>query len=181
MKLKSLTIISLFAIGLSGLMSASAQSYNSGEHGASYGYSFDLNIVTYPNLPLVGPPHLSKKHLRANEHLEAGNYAEAERLFRRVRRDYRSNAQVLEGLGMAHFGQADWKLAATALRHSVSLQPNNHHARLLLGLSYLEMDQDALAAKQLAKFQSQLDACDQDCRPALIGAAAHLQDAIAET
>ena len=181
MKLKSLTIISLFAIGLSGLMSASAQSYNSGSTS-----SYNSGIPFSPDLSGGSSPApigvtVEAAYDKGKEQLEAGNYAEAEKLFRRVRRDYRSNAQVLEGLGMAHFGQADWKLAATALRHSVSLQPNNHHARLLLGLSYLEMDQDALAAKQLAKFQSQLDACDQDCRPALIGAAAHLQDAIAET
>ena len=181
MKLKSLTIISLFAIGLSGLMSASAQSYNSGST-SSYntGIPFSPDVFGDSSPAPIGVT-VEAAYDKGKEQLEAGNYAEAEKLFRRVRRDYRSNAQVLEGLGIAHFGQADWQPAAAALRHSISIEPENHHARLLLSLSYIEMDQSKQASKHLAKFQSQIKACGDTCEPALIGAAAYLQDVIAAT
>lgn len=107
--------------------------------------------------------------------LKDGDYAKAEKAMKRVVKVAKKDANSRYILGLAHFGQEEYKAAAKSLAKAVKYDPDMHDARAKLAISYLKTDKADKADEALAA----LVTAQSDCGGACADAAA-IDKAIAE-
>lgn len=97
------------------------------------------------------------------DYLQAGDYAKAERAFKRVINVVKSDANSHYLLGITHMQQDEWNPAAKALKNAVRYNPELHDARARLAVAYIKLDQAAKADEQLAELKAAKAACAGAC------------------
>lgn len=117
---------------------------------------------------------------RGVELFEAGKYVAAEQalLYGSQRRDY-APSPADYAIGLSQVGQEKWRDAAYSLKRAIRLEPENHHARLVLGLVSLKLGRVDVAERQLNQFDRHITSCDDTCDVPLVNAADMLRTAIA--
>ena len=99
----------------------------------------------------AGPPPSAEA---AAAELEAGNYAEAERDYRRIVDAYPRMPEGYTNLGLCYFLQKKYQEAASTFQYSLKLQPAMANAWLFLGISLFDLNEPARAVTPLRHYTS---------------------------
>lgn len=98
--------------------------------------------------------------------LKDGDYANAEKAMKRVVKVAKKDANSRYILGLAHFGQEEYKAAAKSLAKAVKYDPDMHDARAKLAISYLKTDKADKADEALAALVTAQTDCAKACSDA---------------
>ncbi len=98
--------------------------------------------------------------------LQAGEYSKAERAFKRVTKVAKKDANTRYMLGLAHFGQEEYKAAAKSLSKAVKYDAELYRAYGKLGLAYLRLDQNEKAEAVISDLQAASTECSGTCASA---------------
>ena len=113
--------------------------------------------------------------------IEAGEYEQAiEYLEIFERPGFYGPNQADYALGLAQAGAKNWRKAERPLKQTVRFNPDNHHARYLLGLTYANLGRIDRAQRQLTKLDARLADCGDNCDTSLISSAEALRDLLPE-
>ena len=104
-----------------------------------------------------------EEYQKGVEHLKAGEYAKAERAFKRVTKVAKKDANTRYMLGLAHYGQEEYKAAAKSLERAVKYDAALYHAHGKLGVSYLKIDKAEKADAVLSTLRDAEEACAGTC------------------
>lgn len=97
------------------------------------------------------------------EFLKIGEYAKAERAFKRVTKVAKKDANTRYMLGLAHYAQDEFKAAAKSFERAVKYDAKLYQAYGKLGVSYLNIDKADKAEGVLADLQAASSACASAC------------------
>ncbi|MEM1147925.1 MAG: tetratricopeptide repeat protein [Pseudomonadota bacterium] len=95
--------------------------------------------------------------------LRAGDYSKAERAFKRVAKVAKKDASTQYMLGLAHYGQEEFKPAARAFNKAIRYDEKLYQAHGKLGLTYVQSGQAEKAEEVIAKLQSAAADCADIC------------------
>ncbi|MEL7128673.1 MAG: tetratricopeptide repeat protein [Pseudomonadota bacterium] len=109
----------------------------------------------------------------------AGDYAKAEKSFRRVARVTRTDANTHYMLGLSQIELEKWRKASGSLRKAVRYNEDLHDARAKLGFVYIQQDKLDKANEQMGELETRLAACGDSCPQDLTEAAEALRVALA--
>lgn len=104
-----------------------------------------------------------EEYQKGVEHLKAGEYAKAERAFKRVTKVARKDANTRYMLGLAHYGQEEYKSAAKSLERAIKYDAKLYQAHGKLGVSYLKIDKVEKAEAVLSKLRTAEETCANAC------------------
>lgn len=161
--MKRALLIAVATLALSGAPALAGGSSGSGSAPSSSGASYD---------PV-------EEYQKGVEALQAGEYSKAERAFKRVTKVAKKDANTRYMLGLAHFGQEEYKAAAKSLSKAVKYDAEMYQAHGKLGLAYLRSDQDEKADAVLSDLQAASTECAGTCAGAdkIAGAISEIEDA----
>ena len=160
------SVAAIFSLGVSGLSAANAQAFNSfsaedtGASGFLSAHRYEKGVA----------------HIIAGEYEQAIEYLET---FERP--NFYGENQPDYALGLAWAGTKNWRKAERPLKQTVRFNPDNHHARYLLGLTYANLGRIDRAQRQLTKLDARLADCGDNCDTSLISSAEALRDALPES
>lgn len=120
-------------------------------------------------------PALSQTRQKARSAFQAGRYAEAEGLWRKVVEQQPNSAEAFYELGFSLHLQEEIGAAIASYQKAISLDPNYDTPYINLGLAFIELMQYDKAAQA---FQKVLSFPDQPETPASTHALAHYNLAI---
>jgi len=95
--------------------------------------------------------------------LKAGEYSKAERAFKRVTKVAKTDANTRYMLGLAHFGQEEYKSAARSFAKAIKYDAKLYDAYGKLGLTHLKTDNVDKADAVLSELNDAATACSNTC------------------
>jgi len=161
--MKRALLIAVAALAFSGTPAMAGGSSGSGSSPSNSGASYD---------PV-------EEYQEGVEALQAGDYSKAERAFKRVAKVAKKDANTRYMLGLAHFGQEEYKAAAKSLSKAVKYDAELYKAHGKLGLAYLRSDQGDKAEAVLTNLRAVSTECAGACPDAdkIAGAIAEIEQA----
>lgn len=103
--------------------------------------------------------------------IEAGEYKQAEKKLRSVLRSVSKHARANFYLGVAEYGQQEYKSASKYFKKAIKYNSRIYQAYEQLGLAYLALDKPEDAQEQLDHLANFLETCGDTCTRAPIEAA----------
>ena len=161
--MKRTLLIAVAALAFSGAPAIAGGSSGSGSSPSSSGASYD---------PV-------EEYQKGVDALQAGEYSKAERAFKKVTKVAKKDANTRYMLGLAHFGQEEYKAAAKSLSKAVKYDAELYQAHGKLGVAYLRSDQDEKAESVLSDLQAASTECAGACGNAekIAGAISEIESA----
>ena len=104
-----------------------------------------------------------EEYQKGVEALQAGEYKDAERAFKKVAKVAKKDASTRYMLGLAHLGQEEYKPAAKSFERAVRYDEKLYRAHAKLGATYLKLDQAEKADGVLSDLRAASEACASAC------------------
>jgi len=132
--------------------------------------------------PLAVPPELAGQVEEAGKQVERGDFAEAEKAYRRMLEAAPRNAFLLSNLGIVLFRERNYKAAEDAFTKAVAVNPDDGFSHCTLGIVHYDQGRydEALASLSKALALNPQDATAHNYRGQILSIKGHPELAVKE-